>query len=106
LPGGQLTIGDEVHGATPRLEAMYQSAWPDEIPKQDDEKMGDDILNLQPDRILNEGREPKGIYLNNDLAWLATVGFRDVDIFYKNMRYAVFGARRPVASEHTLNVHR
>ena len=106
LPGGQLTIGDEVHGATPRLEAMYQSAWADETPNQDNEILGDEILDLQPDRILNKGREPKGIYLKNDLAWLATVGFRDVDIFYKNLRYAVYGARRPVASEHTFNALR
>ena len=106
LPGGQLSIGDEVHGTTPRLEAMYQSAWADEIPNQDNKILGGEILDLEPDRILNEGCEPKGIYLNNDLAWLATVGFRDVDIFYKNLRYAVYGARRPVASEHTFNALR
>ena len=106
LPGGQLSIGDEVHGTIPRLEGMYQSAWADEIPNQDNKILGGEILDLEPDRILNEGREPKGIYLNNDLAWLATVGFRDVDIFYKNLRYAVYGARRPVASEHTFNALR
>jgi len=85
---------------------MYQSAWADEIPNQDNKILDGEILDLEPDRILNEGREPKGIYLNNDLAWLATVGFHDVDIFYKNLRYAVYGARRPVASEHTFNALR
>ena len=94
LPGGQLSIGDEVHGATPRIEAMYQSAWTDETPNQDNEILGDEILDLEPDRILNEGREPKGIYLNNDLAWLATVGFRDVDIFTKTCASPCMG---PVA---------
>jgi hypothetical protein len=62
---------------------MYQSAWADEIPNQDNKILGGEILDLEPDRILNEGREPKGIYLNNDLAWLATVEFCDVDIFTK-----------------------
>ena len=106
LPGGQLSIGDEVHGATPRLEAMYQSAWADETPNQDNEILGDEILDLEPDRILNEGREPKGIYLNNDLAWLATVEFRDVDIFTKTCATSCMGARRPMASEHTFNALR
>ncbi|MBT3396698.1 MAG: class I SAM-dependent methyltransferase [Alphaproteobacteria bacterium] len=100
-PGGLITIGDEVHGSTPRLEAMYRSVLADASPPNDDE-----ILDLEPSSILNEGREPKGIYLNNDLAWLATVGFRDVDIFYKNLRYAVYSGRRPVASEHTFKTFR
>ena len=96
-----ITIGDEVHGSTPRLEAMYRSDWANATSPIDD-----DILDLEPSSILNEGREPKGIYLNKDFAWMATVGFRDVDIFYKNLRYAVYSTRRPVASEHSFKTLR
>ena len=71
---------------------MYQSAWADEIPNQDNKILDGEILDLEPDRILNEGREPKGIYLNNDLAWLATVGFRDVDILQKPALRRVWGS--------------
>lgn len=35
---------------------------------------------------------------------LSTVGFRDVDIHYKNLDYAVFGGRRPTAIDFRLVV--
>ena len=100
LPGGQLLVADQVQGPTERLEAIYQTAQ-----AADNVAVDQGVLELSP-RLKVEGREPKGIFLNNDLAWMATVGFRDVDIFYKNMRYAVFGGRRPVASEHTFSTLR
>ena len=100
LPGGQLLVADQVQGPTERLEAIYQTAQ-----AADNVAVDQGVLELSPS-LKVEGREPKGIFLNNDLAWMATVGFRDVDIFYKNMRYAVFGGRRPVASEHTFSTLR
>ena len=37
------------------------------------------------------------MHLSNELPWLTNVGFRDVDIVWKDQGFAVFTARRPAA---------
>jgi tRNA (cmo5U34)-methyltransferase len=34
--------------------------------------------------------------LNTQLRWLEEAGFQDVDCWYKNFSFAVFGGHRPV----------
>jgi hypothetical protein len=53
--------------------------------------------------VVMEG--PKRVVsLATELPFLGTVGFRDIDLHYKNLDYAVFGGRRPSASDFRLVV--
>jgi tRNA (cmo5U34)-methyltransferase len=53
--------------------------------------------------VVMEGPK-RGVALANELPWLATIGFRDVDVHYKNLDYAVYGGRRPTAVDFKLVV--
>lgn len=58
------------------------------------------IGTLYADIHTREGRvggASRSLFLTVELPWLATVGFRDVDVHYKNLEYGEFGARRPAA---------
>ncbi|MBM3508078.1 MAG: class I SAM-dependent methyltransferase [Alphaproteobacteria bacterium] len=74
VPGGHLFIADHARAPTPGVHALYA-------------------------RVAPMARPPRGLLLANELPWLANIGFRDVDIHYKNLDYAVYGGRRPVASD-------
>lgn len=90
VPGGMVVIADEVRGPSEGAESLYQSAW-----RSDARRSGIPEDQLARDSV-SQG-EVKGMMLDNELAWLAHVGFRDVDTYYKNFRFAVYGGRRPVA---------
>jgi tRNA (cmo5U34)-methyltransferase len=65
------------------------------------------IGTLYADIHTREGRvggASRGLFLTNELPWLATIGFRDVDIHYKNLEYGVFGARRPAAGVYAVPI--
>ena len=83
-----MVIADEVRGASDELEALYQSAW-----------RADAIGQGPAGGTGAPAPGDKGTTLANELLWLNHVGFRDVDTYYKNMQYVVFGGRRPVATE-------
>jgi tRNA (cmo5U34)-methyltransferase len=53
--------------------------------------------------VVMEGPK-RGVALANELPWLTTVGFRDVDVHYKNLDFAVYGGRRPSAVDFKLVV--
>lgn len=65
------------------------------------------IASLYTDIHTREGRvggASKGMFLSVELPWLATVGFRDVDVHYKNLEYGVYGARRPPAGDYPIHI--
>ncbi len=65
------------------------------------------IASVYTDIYTREGRvagASKGMFLSVELPWLATIGFRDIDVHYKNLEYAVYGAHRPPAGAYPINV--
>lgn len=65
------------------------------------------IASIYADIHTREGRvagASKGVFLSVELPWLATIGFRDIDIHYKNLEYGVYGARRPPAGDYPIKV--
>lgn len=63
------------------------------------------IASVYADIHTREGRvggASKGMFLSIELPWLATIGFRDIDVHYKNLEYAVYGARRPPAGDYPI----
>ncbi len=90
VPGGMVVIADEVRGASGGVESLYQSTWRSDARRKgilEDELAGDSV----------SGGQIKGMLLGNEMPWMGHVGFRDVDTYYKNFRFAVYGGRRPIA---------
>ncbi len=79
VPNGAFLVGDHTRPASTSVQEMYARALPAEGSR-------------------------RGLLLSNELPWLGTVGFRDIDIHYKNLDYAVFGGRRPTAVDFKLVV--
>ena len=94
-PNGVLLIGDVVRSAAAGVESRNQDVWRAEAARAG---VRAELLGQAQARFAG-GR---GMWLTNELPWLASVGFRDVDVHYKNLGFAVFGGRRPVASEFTI----
>jgi tRNA (cmo5U34)-methyltransferase len=80
-PGGLLLVGDRTRPTTAGVLELYARTTP----------------------VVMEGPK-RGVSLATELPFLGTVGFRDIDLHYKNLDYAVFGGRRPSASDFRLVV--
>ena len=80
VPNGMVLIGDHTRPASTGVQELYARTLPP-----------------------IEGSR-RGLLLANELPWLGTVGFRDIDIHYKNLDYAVYGGRRPTAVDFRLVV--
>ena len=91
-PNGMLLIGDVARSAGASLESHNQDVW-----RAEAERGGVDAELLA--RAQTRFAGGRGMWLTNELPWLANVGFRDVEVHYKNLGFVVFGGRRPVASE-------
>ena len=87
-PGGMLVIADRLAAPSPILAERYRAAW------LDDARMlgasDEEIIEAEA-RLLNDNRTPALEHLQ----WMVNAGFRDVDVFYKNLMYSVHGGRRP-----------
>ena len=95
LPNGVMLIGDSVRGPTESLQAIYREVW-----RRDAEREG-----IAPDMLARvEARfgSGRGMLLTNEQTWLMNIGYRDIEVRYKNLGFAVFGGRRPVASDFTI----
>ena len=77
LPNCLVLIADRLRAAGPGVTAMHVRASP-------------------PPAGVELGR---GLLLSNELPWLVSIGFRDVDVHYKNIDYGVYGGRRPAAAD-------
>lgn len=77
LPNCMVLIADRLRAGGPGVAAIHQRVNP-------------------PPAGVELGR---GLLLSNELPWLVSIGFRDVDIHYKNIDYGVYGGRRPAAAD-------
>lgn len=93
--GGYFANIDVVLAPSPSLEQWYLSLWKDWI----DERAWD--FGVKDDRLNNiikqykEADENKPDTLKDQLNVLEKVGFRDVDCYYKNGIFTIFGGSRP-----------
>ena len=87
-PGGMLVIADRLAAPSSILADRYRAAW-----LHDARKLGasDEEISEAEARLLSDNRTPALEHLQ----WMVNAGFRDVDVFYKNLMYSVHGGRRP-----------
>lgn len=87
-PGGMLVIADRLAAPSPMLAERYRAAW-----LRDAKKLGatDEEIEDAEARQQSDNRTPALEHLQ----WLVNAGFRDVDVFYKNLMFSVHGGRRP-----------
>ncbi|MEH2446781.1 MAG: hypothetical protein V7K18_13605 [Nostoc sp.] len=87
-PGGIFVNADQVLGKTPDLEQLYRKHWLDSVSAKNISK--EDLKAAQKrmeyDRMAT---------LDIQLHWLEAAGFQNVDCWYKNFSFAVFGGYRP-----------
>jgi RimJ/RimL family protein N-acetyltransferase/ubiquinone/menaquinone biosynthesis C-methylase UbiE len=91
-PGGMFVNADQVLGKTPELEKRYRQQWLDSVCALgiSDEELKAAKKRMEYDRMAT---------LDAQLGWLKVAGFQDVDCWYKNFSFAVFGGHRPARME-------
>ncbi|MDA0653940.1 MAG: class I SAM-dependent methyltransferase [Proteobacteria bacterium] len=91
-PDGLCRVLDRVRGPTETLESLYAAAWE-----------GDAIRAGVPSETLQQAQQAyartKGFWIGNEITWLDSIGFRDVDIFHKIGGFAVIGCRKPATAD-------
>lgn len=87
-PGGMFVNADQVLGKTSFLEKCYRQNWLDSVRALgiSDEDLKAALKRMEYDRMTP---------LDIQLGWLEAAGFQDVDCWYKNYSFAVFGGHRP-----------
>ena len=86
-PGGRFIHADQVLGPTPELEAVYQAAW---LAHAHEKGISSDALAQAIERIGHDVNAP----LSDQLQWLSDAGFEQIDCWFKNFRFAVFGGTK------------
>jgi len=86
--GGMLIVADHLAAPSQLLAERQRAAW------QRDAKMlgasDEDIANAE-----SRQKDDNRTLALEHLQWMFNVGFRDVDVFYKNLMFSVHGGRRP-----------
>lgn len=89
VPGGAFVNAEQVLGETPEVEAAQHRSWLARaraagVPDAD---LAAALERMTADRMAT---------LGDQLAWLAGAGFADVGCAFRDGRFAVYGARRPL----------
>ena len=87
-PGGIFINADQVLGQTPDLEQLYRQHWLDSIRAKN---ISEEDLKAAQKRMEYDCMAT----LDIQLSWLEAAGFQNVDCWYKNFSFAVFGGYRP-----------
>ncbi|MFG2105016.1 class I SAM-dependent methyltransferase [Micromonospora echinaurantiaca] len=86
-PGGVLVNAEQVAGPTPELDRRYHEVWLARVAE-----LGSDRAEI--DAALGRMAYDRPAPVTDQCGWLAEVGLVDVDCFFKQWRFAVFGGRR------------
>ena len=88
-PEGIFVNADHIAGPTPRMEAVYQRRWLDEVGRlgATEQQIADSLYRQQEDRRSS---------VKTQLAWLREAGFGDVDCWFKQSSFAVMSGVRKV----------
>jgi tRNA (cmo5U34)-methyltransferase len=87
-PGGVFYNADVVLGSSDALQAMYMQKWQAFMLQNVSQ---DEIENTWLPKYYDEDRPAE---LTDHLAWLAEVGFADVDVVWKYYNYTVYGGSK------------
>ncbi|MEU1246756.1 class I SAM-dependent methyltransferase [Micromonospora arida] len=85
-PGGVFVNAEQVAGPTPELDRRYDEVWMQRITE----------LGASPDEIAGSRermRHDRPATVADQCRWLAEAGLVDVDCYFKEWRFAVFGGR-------------
>ncbi|MEU5565662.1 class I SAM-dependent methyltransferase [Micromonospora musae] len=88
VPGGVFVNAEQVAGPTPALDRRYDDVWTARIIE----------LGAAADEIAaarERMRHDRPATVADQCRWLTDAGLVDVDCFFKEWRFAVFGGRRP-----------
>ena len=88
VPGGVFVNAEQVAGPTPALDRRYDEVWTARITE-----LGSDAEEIAGAR--ERMRHDRPAPVADQCRWLAEAGLVDVDCFFKEWRFAVFGGRRP-----------
>ncbi|MEU8366840.1 class I SAM-dependent methyltransferase [Micromonospora tulbaghiae] len=91
VPGGVLVNAEQVAGPTPALDRRYDEVWTARITE-----LGSDAEEIAGAR--ERMRHDRPAPVAEQCRWLAEAGLVDVDCFFKEWRFAVFGGQRPGGS--------
>jgi tRNA (cmo5U34)-methyltransferase len=83
-PEGMFINADQVLGKTPDLENLYRQNWLDSVRAGG---LSEADLQAAQKRMEYDRMSP----LDIQLSWLEAAGFQNVDCWYKNFSFAVFG---------------
>lgn len=83
-PDGMFINADQVLGKTPDLENLYRQNWLDSVRAGG---LSEADLQAAKKRMEYDRMSP----LDIQLSWLEAAGFQNVDCWYKNFSFAVFG---------------
>jgi tRNA (cmo5U34)-methyltransferase len=86
-PGGVFVHAEQVLGPTSDLETIYQKTWVEGIRASG---LAEDRVEAALERV----REDLNAPLQDQLEWLRSMGFHDVDCWFKYYRFAVFGGTK------------
>jgi len=86
-PGGIFVNADQSLGATPEIEAAYQSRWEDDM-------RAAGVGEADFAAALERARLDRSARFVDQLDWLKQAGFHDADIVWKRHRFTVFSARK------------
>ncbi|MEU7651229.1 methyltransferase domain-containing protein [Micromonospora taraxaci] len=85
-PGGVFVNAEQVAGPTPELDRRYDEVWMEQITE----------LGASPEEIASSRgrmRHDRPATVADQCQWLAEAGLVDVDCYFKEWRFAVFGGR-------------
>ncbi|MEU5830443.1 class I SAM-dependent methyltransferase [Micromonospora tulbaghiae] len=91
VPGGVFVNAEQVAGPTPALDRRYDEVWTARITE-----LGSDAEEIAGAR--ERMRHDRPAPVADQCRWLAEAGLVDVDCFFKEWRFAVFGGQRPGGS--------
>ncbi|MDZ5446272.1 class I SAM-dependent methyltransferase [Micromonospora sp. 4G57] len=86
VPGGVFVNAEQVAGPTPALDRRYDEVWTARITE-----LGSDAEEIAAAR--DRMRHDRPATVADQCGWLAEAGLVDVDCFFKEWRFAVFGGR-------------
>ena len=86
--GGFFVIADRIKAPTENLRDTYRAFWTEDCRNAgaDEEAIAASLERMADDH---------DSYVYDQHEWLRNAGFHDVDIYYKNQMFAVFGGQKP-----------
>jgi tRNA (cmo5U34)-methyltransferase len=88
LPGGVFVNAEQVMGSTPALEERYKREWLHKVRAlgATEQQISDSLFRQQEDRCAS---------VEDQMAWMRSAGFSDVDCWFKDGRFATLAGTKP-----------